>query len=266
MTDRMPITSNPGILLSAAMFTGLMLFSGCSTAPDLETSRRFQQAEETFATAKTSDQFLQAAAQYQEILDGGFASGSVFYNQGNAWMQANEVGRAIVAYRNAQRSLPRDPYLAANLRQALTKTGKPAEGQKSLIDYLFFWQNSISYLEKTWIVTGLLLAVLLMALAAQGTRYSKELKRLNIVILVAFVLMAGSLARDWTNFELSKHGAIITDTTARKGGSESYEPAFNQSLTDGTEFTVKSEQNGWLHIDVAGAGEGWIPERNGVVY
>lgn len=253
-----------GFILAAGLMT--LLPTGCGTAPDLETSRRFQAAEKSFASAATSEEFVKAASEYQEVIDGGFESGSVYYNQGNAWMQAGQTGRAIAAYRQAGRTLPRDPYLAANLRQAFANIGQPAEQPKSILDFLFFWQNSISYAEKAVAVTVLLLAVLLMALSGRLVRSDKELKRFNVVVAVALALMAASLARDWVNFELTQHGVIVAETMARKGGSENYEPAFNQQLTDGTEFVVMSEQNGWLQIQVAGAGEGWVPARDCVTY
>lgn len=261
-----PLRNSPGGRLASFVLLLTIVSAGCGTAPDLETSRRFQTAEETFAAAKSPEEFVQAASEYQEVLDGGFTSGSVYYNQGNAWMQAGQTGRAIASYRNAQRSIPRDPYLAANLRQALSSASRPVQERKSVMDILFFWQTSISYAEKAWIVTLLLGALLLIALAGQQFRHTKELRRLNYFVLPVLMLMAASLARDWVNIELTKHGAVVSETVARKGGAENYEPAFNQPLTDGTEFVVKSQQAGWVQIQVTGAGEGWVPERDCVIY
>ena len=51
---------------------------------------------------------------------------AVLYNQGNAWMRAGATGRALAAYRQAQRYRPRDPYLAANLQNALAASGRNA--------------------------------------------------------------------------------------------------------------------------------------------
>jgi hypothetical protein len=260
---RKPLQGCRGFCLLSLL---MLLATGCGTVPDLETSRRFQGAEETFATAKSADDFVQAAAQFQEVLDGGFQSGSVYYNQGNAWMQAGQTGRAIAAYRLAQRSLPRDPYLAANLRQALVKSGNAEANGKSILDYVFFWQNSLSYSEKAWLVTLLLICVLLLALAGQLVSFQTELKRINACVAVVLVLAAVSVARDWSQIELTKHGAIVASTVARKGGADSYEPAFNQSLVDGTEFVVMSEQSDWLQIQVVGIGAGWVPVRNCVTY
>ena len=237
---------------------------GCGSSPDLDTSRKFQQAEEAFEKAVQPDEFVRVAAMYQEILDDGFVSGSVLYNQGNAWMQAQQKGQAIACYRQAQQHLPRDPYLAANLSQAL-KTQPQAK--QPLLNYVFFWQQSLSYREKGLLATGLLAVVLLLFLTAGATRSSRLASRLGWVAVVAFVLMVGSLARDWYNFEWTSHGVItVAECTARKGGSQTYEPAFTQPLTEGTEFSVIQEQNDWLNIQIADSGEAWISRTECVTY
>lgn len=264
-----PTSSTLRTNLDSFLWTAIGLLStcvimGCGSSPDLDTSRKFQQAEEAFEKGVQPDEFVRVAAMYQEILDGGFVSGSVLYNQGNAWMQAQQKGQAIACYRQAQQHLPRDPYLAANLNQALTTQ---PQAKQPLLNYVFFWQQSLSYREKGLLVTGLLAVVLLLFLTAGATRNSKLPNRLGWAAVVAFVLVAGSLLRDWYNFEWTSHGVItVAECTARKGGSQTYEPAFTQPLAEGTEFTVIQEQNDWLNIQIADSGEAWISKTECVTY
>lgn len=251
------------------LVVGLVLLmvssAGCGTSPDLETSRKFQQAEETFSTAATPEDYARSAMLYQEILDGGFSSGSVFYNQGNAWTRAGKTGRAIASYRQAIRHLPRDPWLDANLKHALT--GVATESKKPILDYVFFWQQSISYLEKGMLVTALLSIVLALSLVSQFGWQKVVLSRVTIFVMVVLAFAAASLARDWYNFERLQHGVVVVaETTARKGGSDTYDTAFNQALKEGTEFVVLQQQNDWLNIQVGDSGEGWITKRDCVVY
>lgn len=263
---------NTAIQNTAIQNTGLcvcwlMIFTatGCGTTPDLETSRRFQQAEETFSKAVSPEDYVRAATLYQEILDNGFTSGSVLYNQGNAWMRAGKRGRAIAAYRLATRHAPRDPWLNANLKQALLQSS--ANSKKSLLDYIFFWQQSVSYLEKGVLVTVLLAFLLALSLISQLGWHKALLSRVSIGVLVLLALAATSLGRDWYNFDHVRHGVVISqETTARKGGSETYDTAFNQALQEGTEFTVLREQNDWLNIQVGSSGEGWVAKRDCVTY
>ena len=240
------------------------LCSGCGSPPDMETSRLFQSAEQMFADAESAEDFAEAATVYQEILDNGFRSGSVFYNQGNAWMQAGEVGRAIGAYRQAKRYLPRDPYLDANLRTALVGTQNLAG--KSLLDYVFFWQDRVSYSEKLAVTTVLLAFALLLALAYQLNKGRIIVKRVTYAVLVLVVLSAAAVGRDWQRYEQTRRGVITREVMARKGGSETYEPAFTQSLADGTEFEVITRRNDWVHARFGQTGTGWISSRDCVTY
>ena len=232
------ITASAGHRAAVVLILATAIFSGCGSPPDLETSRLFQTAEQIFSEAAAPEDFAEAATVYQEIMDNGFRSGSVFYNQGNAWMQAGETGRAIAAYRQAKRYLPRDPYLDANLRTALD--GSPLQAERSVLDYVFFWQAAISYAEKRVITTVLLALVLLLALAYQLDRRRGVIRRITYAGLLLLMLSAAAAGRDWQQYERTVWGAITAETTARKGGSEAYEPAFTQSLADGTEFEVIS--------------------------
>jgi len=251
---------------AAWLVTALLIaIVGCRENPTLQTSRKFQDAEQGFSDATTPEEFQRAAALYQEILDDGFQSGSIYYNLGNAWMQAGQTGRAVAAYRVAKRHLPRDPYLDANLQQALRRSGRPTP-KMPLLDYVFFWQSFVSYAEKVWLVTALLAIALCLGLLMQWGWHRTAVKRLNGVLIVVLILASLSLGRDWYNFEVVRRGAIVSETVARKGGSETYEPAFNQPLPDGTEFVVLGEQDNWLRIKIDTAGEGWVPGRNVAVY
>ncbi len=247
------------------LLPALLAIAGCGTSPDLETSRRFQQAEEKFNKASTPEDYVQTAMLYQEILDSGFSSGSVLYNQGNAWMRAEKRGRAIASYRQAVRHLPRDPWLNANLRHALGDVS--AESKKPILDYVFFWQHSISYHEKAWLVTALLGILIWFSLLSQLGWQKIVFARLSLLALILLLFAAASLGRDWYFIEHVRHGVIVaTETTARKGGSDTYDTAFNQALKEGTEFIVLGEQNDWLNIQVGDSGAGWITKRDCVTY
>ena len=52
-------------------FSAVAMLSGCGRPLDLDSARIFQEAEKTFAQAKSPDDYLKAAAMYQEILDRG---------------------------------------------------------------------------------------------------------------------------------------------------------------------------------------------------
>ena len=56
------------------------------------------------------------------------------------------LGRAIAAYREAERYLPNEDRLAANLKQALDRRAdRFPEAGRSLIDHIFFWTRAVAY-------------------------------------------------------------------------------------------------------------------------
>src|SRR5688500_9963636 len=60
--------------------------------------------------------FPAAAAAYEDLIRSGATSPIVYFNLGNAWFKAGQLGRAIAAYRQAQRLAPRDPNVRFNLQ------------------------------------------------------------------------------------------------------------------------------------------------------
>lgn len=240
--------------------------SGCGGAADLQTSRNFQQAEQAFADAARPEDFLRVAGLYQEILDRGFVSGTVLFNQGNAWMRAGQRGRAIAAYRQAQRWKPRDPYLDANLNNALASNATDST-RSSPMDYILFWQDWLSYREKFLLTTITLGFTLLLGIVSRLLPQPRLWKRLGLACLAWTLLTGISTARDWYRYDFVMHGVVVqSETIARKGNSQNYEPAFTSALRDGTEFEVRERRGDWLRIHVAQAGEGWIPAHAATTY
>ena len=247
----------------------MMMVAGCSSAPDLETSRQFQEIEQAFTEASSPKEFEQVAGRYQQLINDGLQSGAVFYNQGNAWMRAGQHGRAIACYRQAQRFRPNDPYLSANLQNALNTVGlnTAVSDNSGILGYLFFWQNWFSYAAKFTVTTVLLALLLGCLLLAQFTHYRTTFLRCGLTAGFLFILMAASTARDWRQFEPLKHGVITADeVVARKGNSDSYEPAFTESLPEGTEFIVIDQRADWLQVQLQDALSAWIPLRSATVY
>ncbi len=243
-----------------------VLSSGCGRAPDLETLQKFQQAEQDFVEATTPDDYFRVANLYQVILDHGFVSGTVLFNQGNALMRADQRGRAIAAYQQAKRYRPRDPYLDANLRNALGSNASGA-ARSSIRRYVLFWQDWLSYREKFSLTTATLGLTLLFRLVARLLANGRLLKRLVLPIALFTLAMGVSTAYDWYRFDAITYGVIVQhETVARKGNSKNYEQAFTVPLAEGTEFELLERRDDWLLIHVSQAGKGWIPAYSAAVY
>jgi tetratricopeptide (TPR) repeat protein len=252
--------STVGLLL---VLFGLCL--GCDRSPDLDTVRLFQEAERRFAQAQSAEDFQQIAGLYQQILDRGIFSGTVLYNQGNAWMSANKTGRAIAAYRQAERLRPRDPYLAANLSNAVKSvSGGSLPKARSWFDYPLFWRGSLSLREEFLAFTIGLSLVLMLAALSEWMTWLKTFAWSGALFLFP---LGASLYLDWRDEFQRVHGVVVNGpVVAYKGNSTSFEPAFTQPLPIGTEFVAIEERAEWLRIVLTDLGEGWVPKTEVVTW
>ena len=244
-----------------AAAAGLVLVGlfACTRAPDLETVREYEQANRRLLEARTPEEFVQSAALFEQVLASGGENGAVLHGLGNAWLQAGHKGAAIAAYRRALAHRPRDPYLRANLAQALGH--EPADSDPSLLRRLLFWQSDLSYGEKGALLTGsVALACFCFALARLAPRTRSVARPVAGGLVLVALLAAISFAVEVRDREFTRHGVVdAAEVVARKGDAESFEPAFNEALKDGTELVVLEERGGWLRVRVGNSLEGWVP-------
>jgi hypothetical protein len=250
-------------LASCIAIVLLPMLGGCGRPADGELVQKFQTAQQLFDTAKTPDAYAKAAALDQEIIDRWGPSGPVFYKQGNSWMQANQRGRAVAAYRQAQCYSPRIPFLDANLANALGSTqatGRP------IIETILFWQNWLGYAEKFYLTAACAVTLFVIGVAILFSA-SRWLRRAAWAVAVLTLVFAFSAGYDWYRFDATQHGVTIQpQTIARKGNSATYEPAFTKPLGEATEFRLLERRGDWLLVRLPDGNEGWIEDRAAVVY
>jgi len=226
--------------------------------------RAFVRALEVFDAAKTAADYRESAALLESLLADGFQSGAVYYNLGNAYFRAGEYGRAIAAYRKAKPYRPRDPYLEANLRQALSAApGRLGEPPVPWWRHVLFWSGWLSFPEKVYAsFLGFLLAAM-TACAALLLRWPRAYW-ISAALVVAAAVLSVDAALAYADVVWSRHGVVTSETIARKGIGKDYEPAFDQPLKDGAEFTVLAENGDWIFGHFEGAGDGWLRREHTV--
>jgi hypothetical protein len=231
---------------------------------DVAAQRSFEAANRAFAEATDSNDYLRVAAAFQALRDEGAVCGAVLYDLGNAFYRAGETGRAIAAWLEAQRYLPRDPRLAANLSLARRDAGVSAP-PPPLLDRILFWQGWLSWPEKR---QAALAACVLAFLLAAGARFGLRMLRLPArALLIVAALLLASFAIEWRRIEGSRRCVVVAkEVTARKGDALSYAPAFTAPLREGQEAIVTQRRPGWLRIELSGGLDGWVPESDVAVF
>lgn len=218
----------------------------------------FEGANRAFAAATTPEEFREVAARFESLRANGGECGDVLFNLGNAWFRAGEIGRAIACYREAERYLAGDPFLAANLAEA-RRLANVAAPEPSLTDRLLFWRAWLSYPDAARLAFySAIVAFALGALARCGV------KRLAMVSTAAAPLAALALvvfALEFRRHELTRHGVVVVaEVVARKGDAESYGPAFTAPLVEGQEVRVLEARGGWARVQLQSGIDGWVPE------
>ena len=232
-----------------------------------EATMMFRQANE-LARKKPEEArtlYQSAVMRFERIVkDGGIENGKLYYNIGNAYFRMNDLGMAILNYLRAERLIPDDANLQHNLQYARSKRlDRIEEEQKTkVLKTLFFWHYDLSTGTRFIILT--IMSACLWIGASLRLFYPKPfLSRIIFFAVVLSSLMAGSLAAEKVSIEKTLPGVIISpELTARKGNSTAYEPAFEEPLHAGTEFTLVEERKNWLHIELNDSRRCWVP-RNG---
>jgi tetratricopeptide (TPR) repeat protein len=237
----------------------IVLLGACRRAPPLDAVAAFEQANRALLEAKSPDDALRAAAGFESALALGGENGAVLHGLGNAWMKAGKRGRAIAAWRRALQYRPRDPFLQANLEQAL---GHRLSGEeRPLLRTLLFWHDALSFPEKADLLVGctaLACALFLLARAVPRTRPFARPACGGATVLA--LLAATSYALAVRERDFTQHGVVAAgEAVARKGNAESFEPAFNEPMKDGAEFVVLERRGDWLRVRVRDGLEGWLP-------
>ncbi|MDR2755037.1 MAG: hypothetical protein LBC20_04965 [Planctomycetaceae bacterium] len=245
---------------------GILFIVGCSRSPDEHWVQMFLEAQEAFEkteklpAADQPKEFYRVATMFQNVIDQGVQSGPIYYNLGNAWLRAEERGRAIAAYHLAQRYRPLDPYIASNKQIALGNTAAP-EPTTPFIEYVFFWQNSIGCREKVTYSVLLTVVTFILGIFYHFVRY-RWLRRFVVTLLMFTVIAVCSTGYDWYRFEWIHHAVVaVENAVPRKGNSEQYEPVFTTPIPFGTIIVVHDERNDWTRLRFSSGQDGWLPKN-----
>jgi tetratricopeptide (TPR) repeat protein len=244
---------------AALAFFWFSIFAGGADAGDSGARERaFLRALELFDSAKNPSDYRESALVLESALTGDYRNGAVYYNLGNAWFRAGEYGRAIAAYRKAKPFRPRDAYLDANLRQALAVApGRLPEAPPRWWSHVLFWSGWLSFPEKVYASAGGLVAAAVLAVFAAIGR-KRRIYWLSGALAGFAAILSVDTVLAYADVAWSRRAFVTTETVARKGIGQNYEPAFDQPLKDGAEFTMLSENGDWIFGHFAGIGDGWL--------
>jgi hypothetical protein len=234
----------------------------------------FVQANDAFRQAnsvvddpcKADGLYEKAILGYEKIIRAGrIRNPKLYYNLANAYLLRDDVGRAIVNYRRAEKLDESDTNIRKNLAFARSRKIDKVEirTEKRILQTLAFWHYDFSTRAK-FIIACIGFAFFCLSLAAiiwLGRRAS--LTTVLIVSVVIFICFFGSLVVEVLGADANQPGVITAaEVVAYQGDGPNYPPSFKQPLHAGTEFELIERRPGWLHIRLADDSDGWIPQAD----
>jgi hypothetical protein len=264
-----------GVFMLAAVLIGARPIQAADPADSLtdqQKQRLLFEAQEAYDKAveqrrtepeRANALFREAAARYRQVVDAGVVNGWLYYNLGNAYVQAGEIGEAILSYRRAERLIPGDPRLESNLEYArsLRRDRIAPSGERALVDALVGWHRGLSlYTRFVVFIIGWL--AFWGALAMRRYRPSTALRPIVWISPVIWLVFGASLAVDFFVPPDPAGVLIENDVVVRKGDGRGFEPKFEEPLGEGVEFTLMEQRDEWYRVRLPNDQTGWIPARS----
>ncbi len=233
---------------------------------------RAETAEQTFDQANQAYQqgkFAEAIEKYEMILERGLLSSALYYNLGNAYFKAGNLGKAVLNYERALRLSPNDEDIQHNLQLVnlmLTDRIEPTPR-------LFIWdwwdgiKGTFSLNAITWIgylffllVLGSVVTIMLApSYALRRAGFAAALVT-SLLLAITLVIFFGKL-----NDVQRSDVAIVTAgiTTIKNSPDPKSTDAF--VLHSGVKVFITDKVNDWLKIRLADGKVGWMEQSAGEV-
>jgi len=222
----------------------------------------FDEAQRLQAEAPNqARQLFRAAAQrFHSIQSSGITNGRLEYNLGNCYLQAGDVGRAILHYRQAQRLIPGNERLSNNLEEARSRRLTTIHPTRSsvFLRSVFFWhfQTSLPGRGRTAVVLYVLTWVLLIV-RNFAPRKSVAVSAGACALITACAAVSIAVTH-WTDRTAPEGVVTAMDVMVHKGPGVEYERQFEEPLQPGVEFTLREPRSDWWRVELADGKSGWI--------
>ena len=206
------------------------------------------------------EQFRRARRLFHQVIKmAEVDNASLYVNLGNAALQCEDLGEAVLAFRRALLIEPGDERARQNLDYArrLLPEWVPRPPSQSLLDTFFFWHRTMPR-SALALVAAVCFAVAAL-LAALAIRWKKAWARnVALVPLAVWVALIGlSLWGDWSR---TADEAVVTAPrlVARAADSPGAPARFAEPLPAGTEVRILEKRDAWFRVRLFNNRDGWV--------
>jgi tetratricopeptide (TPR) repeat protein len=207
--------------------------------------------------------FRQAQRLFSRVSEGEADNPELLTNLGNAALQAEDLGVAVLAYRRALVLDPSFPRAVQNLEHARTLlpewVPKPEAG--GLLDSFFFWHRTLSRAERS---RGAAFAFLAMGLLVAGAIRLRQPAMRNAAVIPALIwlVLIASVAVDFNAGSLEDAVVTVDETVARAADSALAPSTLPAPLPAGVEVRILEKRGRWLRVHLANGRDAWVAESS----
>ncbi|QDV17123.1 Tetratricopeptide repeat protein [Gimesia panareensis] len=258
---------------------------GPGTAPQVVLSQEqreiiFKDANESYreglSLAKTDvveakDLFLKAANKYQLLVDAGISNANLYFNLGNAYLQSDQLGRAIANYERALKLQPDNRQFQANLNAAETMV-QTADTPQELTgpdrNLLLKLENVNSILVKKVGPQAIILVLVLSSLTFWGLviwrTMGHHLSLWKFATLPGLLLMAALVSIYLQADNTAQRGnAVVVEQHLQlhAGDGEQFAEVAKLDSAEGHRVQTLAHRGSWTQIQTRRGQIGWVPDH-----
>ncbi len=205
--------------------------------------------------------FRKAERLFARTAESGASNPELYTNLGNAALQAEHLGTAVLAYRRALALDPDHPRAVQNLEYVRTLlpewVPKPETG--GLLDSFFFWHKTLAGSDRA-LGAAIAFAIGALLLAAAIRFGQSALRTAAILPALVWAALIVSVAVDVGGTRLDDAVVIADETVARAADSALAPSTLPAPLPGGVEVRILERRSPWIRIRLANGRDAWVAE------
>ncbi len=212
--------------------------------------------------AYAKEQYKEALAAYQQALDAGYESVSLYFNTANAHYKLADMPQAILNYEKAAKLAPGDEDIKLNLKLANLKiTDRIEEVPEFFLTtwwkafVFFFSANALSVFTVISFILGFVLLIAYLFLRDLLPKKAAFYTGIVILSLGLVSLVVVSVQSGYLN---GHPQAIVFSGAADVKSGPDLKQKTLFVIHAGTKVTIKENSNGWINIELSNGNSGWI--------
>lgn len=248
------------LLLAASVLAGVAAAEPRSLEATLdEAAATYTRGLNTERRDPRLEEFRRSQRLFASVAEQGVATAALYTNLGNAALQAEDLGAAVLAYRRALELDADYPRAIQNLDHArsLLPPWVPRPQAASVLDSLFFWHRTVPAAARQLLAAACFAAASLLVAASIRFRQA-ALRNAAILPGLAWLAVAASLALDPGGGRRDEAVVTASEAVARAADSNLAPSAFSQPLPGGVELRILEERSPWLRVRLANGRDAWL--------